>query len=394
MAPASSQDADVFTIDPTEGRPDDEVATQLATTEIEDRCLTSVEVMQADWIPPFTDDIADRSGELPEDSNERITSDVLGLIFSPLGIGGNPEQGAQFLANTYVLTFASIATQQPVGATSNFDPETGAGTIEVPDLAPGLWAVAASCVFPDASDPDAYAAAIAAGTAFLVAEFGDPLDPTTILLALLGDPTIAEGLLREMLPFLMVPQETDAGPARWFAPFTVLGEAVPADPEVEAFCAAIPQLPALGEQLIETLAGLPEDDGSMSQDEWAAAEDWAALATELEGLVGQIEDLLAAGDTSRPDDLADEWASATAPLRQLRDALQAVDYDLSTESGRMIAGQLREQAVGAGEGEGEDPAVAALTQWFLANCLTEDTDDAEDTAPPATPRGAQPSYTG
>lgn len=396
-APASSQDADVFTIDPNQGVPGDLVQASVDPDAVADACYTEPDQVQGADGPLATAGAAFTAagGEYPLGSNEATAAGVLGIILTVLGTDANRAADVErMLENFFVLTFVDIGSMEPVGDRSNFDAATGEGQIVVPDLAPGLWAIAATCVFPATDDPEAIEAAILAARDVLLAypelQVDGVLDPTTILLTLLGlanpglGDVVGEAVLTAALPLVAAPQ------ARWVQPFTIPADLPAADPAVEAFCAAIPQLPALGEQLIETLAGLPEDDGSMSQDEWAAAEDWAALATELEGLVGQIEDLLAAGDTSRPDDLADEWASATAPLRQLRDALQAVDYDLSTESGRMIAGQLREQAVGAGEGAGEDPAVAALTEWFLANCMPSDT----PAAPPAQPAGAQPTYTG
>ena len=52
------------------------------------------------------------------------------------------------LPQTFVMTFASVVTQQPVGELGHFDPTTGAGSVVVPNVAPGLWAVAATCVGP------------------------------------------------------------------------------------------------------------------------------------------------------------------------------------------------------------------------------------------------------
>jgi hypothetical protein len=47
-----------------------------------------------------------------------------------------------------VLTFADLATQEPVGELSSFDPVTGVGPVVVPDVTPGPWAVAAVCIAP------------------------------------------------------------------------------------------------------------------------------------------------------------------------------------------------------------------------------------------------------
>lgn len=392
ITPASSQDAP-FTIDPTVGLPGDTVTGQVDPTLVTGEggaCIDDVDEMQANDIPPLSADLATQTATLTPGTNEHTAATVLGLIFSPLGIGGNDEQAAQFLANTYILTFADIATMEPVGDNATFDPVTGEGTITVPDLAPGLWAVAASCVFPDASDPAAFTEAITAGTEHLLGQFDDPLNAGTIVLAMLGDPTIAEGFLRVVLPSLMVPQEG----AQWTASFTIPAELPTPDPALAAFCAALPQLPGLGEELMAILAAFPVDDGSMSQANWEAAADWEAIGAELEALVGEIEALLAEGDTSRPDGLADEWATATAPLRQVRDALQAVDFDLSTESGRMIAGQLRAAATSDAADPAGDSATAVLTEWFANHCIPAEPAPAAPAAPAARAANAQPRYTG
>jgi hypothetical protein len=79
----------------------------------------------------------------------------------------NIEMAAETaLPQTFALTFAEIATQEPVGELSTFDPVTGVGTVTTPDVAPGLWAVAAACVAP-VLDIDALEAGIRENGAFL-----------------------------------------------------------------------------------------------------------------------------------------------------------------------------------------------------------------------------------
>lgn len=405
MAPASSQDADVFTITPTEGTPGTTVFTELDPAAIDDSaCYLTPEDVQGEEGPlaQLASDMgaATAAAGFEEGSDRATAAGTLQIIISVLA--GDPARAAsveQLLSNFFVLTFVDIGTMEPVGERSTFDPETGDGKITVPELDPGLWAVAATCVFPVVDDPAAWVAAVDGAVAALRAypellnDDGN-LDGATILLTLLGvinpglGDVIGEAALSGALPLLAAPRD------RWTHPFTIPAALPEPDPEVAAFCAAIPQLPGLAEQLITVLAGLPADDGTMTPEEWAAAADWAAIGTQLSGLVDDIEALLLEGDTVRPEALADEWARATAPLRQLRDALQAVDYDLSTESGRMIAGQLRDQATAEGEGEGGDSAADVLTEWFLNHCLPEAPVDPPAAAPAAQPRGAQPRYTG
>lgn len=377
--PVASQDAELQ-ITPTTGQPGDVVSATLDPAAVSASCMTDLAEMQS-ALGAAAADVTSQLGGLTGD--EATAANVMALVFTVLA---GDARAQQVLDASYVLTFVDIATQQPIGTRSSFDPVTGEGTLTVPTVDPGLWGVAATCVEPDASDPARFQAMVDAATAYLVNRYGPGLDLGTIVLDLLVDPAIAEELLLGALPPIMVPQ---AG-ARWVQTFTIPASGPPNDPAVAAFCAALPTLPTVADQLLAALAALPEDDGSMSDADWAAAEDWAALATELEALVDQVQDLLDAGDASHPADLGDEWDEATAPLRQVRDALQAVSYDLSTPSGRLIAGQLR---AGASGGTGQSPAVAALTDWFLANCLPG-TDPGTSPAPAAQPVTAQPRFTG
>jgi hypothetical protein len=61
-----------------------------------------------------------------------------------------------------------------VGDLGSFDPATGEGSVTVPDVAPGLWAVAAACVGP-VLDLDLLEAGIRENGAFFE-EIGSPLD--------------------------------------------------------------------------------------------------------------------------------------------------------------------------------------------------------------------------
>jgi hypothetical protein len=64
------------------------------------------------------------------------------------------------------MTFADLVTQDPIGELGHFDPTTGVGSVIVPDVAPGPWAVAAVCVGPS-FDRDALEAGIRSSGSFL-----------------------------------------------------------------------------------------------------------------------------------------------------------------------------------------------------------------------------------
>jgi hypothetical protein len=78
------------------------------------------------------------------------------------------QGGAADLAfpQTFAMTFADIATQQPVGELGSFDPATGVGSVVTPDITCGFWAVAAACVGPN-FDRDALEAGIRSSGDFL-----------------------------------------------------------------------------------------------------------------------------------------------------------------------------------------------------------------------------------
>jgi hypothetical protein len=100
-----------------------------------------------------------------------------------------PGTQADFLAQSHALTFADIVTQEPQGEISTFDAGTGLGSVIVPNIDPGLWAVAAACVV-GIQDPDdllagiaeaiAVAAAIAEADALPLGMEPDIFDPAFI----------------------------------------------------------------------------------------------------------------------------------------------------------------------------------------------------------------------
>jgi hypothetical protein len=368
---------DGLVVNPDEGVPGDLIATQVDPEAVEEACITTAEEL--------IELLAGEGGLIEQWEEYNPFSELEGLALLAALLAASPEDLAAALfqaaletiaanadgeadrfvdALPYLLSFIDIATQEPVGEMSEFDPETGQGTIEVPDLDPGLWIIAAFCVEPQIT-PESAAAAIAAGAEFITEGEYDLFD-------FAADPAgLGAELVQVMVTPLMAPRHT------WTSPFTVLAEAVVPSPENEVFCAVLPALQPLGAEILEALANLPEDDGEMTQEEWEELADWDAIGAELEELFAEASELLADGDESRPDTVAPQWETVTQGLRDARNALEAVDYDLSTESGRAIAGALREGALDDSPNPEGDAATAVLTQWFIDNCIPE--------APPAPP---------
>jgi hypothetical protein len=186
-APVAAQETLGFEVDKTEGFPGDVVNGQVDTADVAAHCVTDVEEFQARWLDLFEGPFhgGGFEGELfdtffPEgeayENHDQVAYVLILLIAVGLSdafgfMGTGPAEEA--LPQTFVMTFADIATQQPVGELSNFDPATGQGSVVVPDVDPGLWAVAATCVGPS-FDLDVLEAGIRAGGAFLQ-ELGAPL---------------------------------------------------------------------------------------------------------------------------------------------------------------------------------------------------------------------------
>jgi hypothetical protein len=105
--------------------------------------------------------------------------------FVALGIVGDQTIAEGALPQTFVMTFADIATQEPVGELGHFDPATGEGSATVPDVDPGQWAVAAACVGPSL-DLDTLEAGIRA-SGDLLEGLGVPVAPGG-----LSDPAVTE----------------------------------------------------------------------------------------------------------------------------------------------------------------------------------------------------------
>ena len=214
--PVHGQSLDL-TIDPTAGVPGDVVSGQVDPADVDASCVTDVAEFQARFQQLATDpnlfnsggvggDLFDRffpTGDFDYETYEQLAYGLTGLVaFGLAGATGDPTIAEEALPLTFVLTFADLSTLQPIGERGTFDPETGAGTVVVPDVAPGPYAVAAACVGPT-FDVDTLEAGIRSSAAFLES-LGIPVDPEELIAELGGfDALIA--FLQEIGPTLLEP---------------------------------------------------------------------------------------------------------------------------------------------------------------------------------------------
>ena len=218
-----------LSISTNQGYPGDNVACHVVPADITAQCNTTIESLEA-AISPTADKMANDNTfitiyfpECVDPSSPDCTvfrpnytyeqEAYVVIAFAAIGISANVDFGfgaatEVALPQTFVLTFAEIATQTPVGQRSLFDMTTGEGSITVPNIAPGLWALAAACVEPNI---DLIPDAITAGAAFLQA-LGVPLmfpDGDTFITELLTNPMspwFINTIAPDMLPPLMVPK--------------------------------------------------------------------------------------------------------------------------------------------------------------------------------------------
>ena len=175
-APAGAQEALGFSVDSTEGAPGDEVNGQVDVDDVAQNCTTDLEGLAA----TFTDYGTALQELFPDvnQSNPETAEDLAVVMHLSIATAATviPDLGEDILAQTFIMSFADIATQDPVGNTVAFDPAVGEATVTVPDLDPGLWAVAAACVSPTA-DEDAVVAGMDASIEFLRNELDLPAEP-------------------------------------------------------------------------------------------------------------------------------------------------------------------------------------------------------------------------
>lgn len=202
----------VLQIDPREGEPGDVVAAELDPDLIAESCTLSLEdfVAQATEFDsgPFTtafEELIVRRGwsttppDFTTDPEAAAFLAIRGILF---GVRFFPDIPETVFDQTFALTFADIGTQQPVGDLSSFDPLNGTGTVTVPEVAPGSWAVAATCLeWNMAFDIETLEAAMEVGAAWLEANAEQPYpetlaDPAFQALATQIGPTVlGEGVL-------------------------------------------------------------------------------------------------------------------------------------------------------------------------------------------------------
>jgi hypothetical protein len=158
--PASAQAPLGLSIDPTEGFPGDVVHAMVNTDDIDANCATTTDQIQAaffstyytmgndlDTINMYFPDYPDVD-VIPAQNYDQLA--YLYLFLINLGIAADFPAGSAAVAlqNSHALVFANLA-QEIQGEPSTFDQDTGLGTVVVPNVDPGLWAVAAACVAPD-----------------------------------------------------------------------------------------------------------------------------------------------------------------------------------------------------------------------------------------------------
>lgn len=162
-APAGAQDAPAlgFEIDPTEGAPGDTVAGAVDVSDVAEHCPTTVEEISSRFgelglaLQGIMPDYAPAEGDTYQ-STEYMGAQMIGVLSYAIEYNlvfdeetpDAPGAADLLLPQAFIMTFADIATQAPVGERANFDPDEGTATVVVPDVDPGMWAVAAACVAP------------------------------------------------------------------------------------------------------------------------------------------------------------------------------------------------------------------------------------------------------
>jgi hypothetical protein len=171
---------------------------------------------------------------------------------------------------------------------SNFDPDTGVGSVVVPDVDPGLWAVAAACVGPT-FDIDELEAGIRQGGDFLE-EIGAPADLNSpefqeFMQDFLDSEAVGLDLVIEFLgeigPTLLQPIMVPD--ALGFELFTVLGDEEPVEPPVDEAEAAKAVAKAVAKVTIDisiSIEGVQPDGFGVKVDEAGVEAAPAAQAVE------------------------------------------------------------------------------------------------------------------
>lgn len=151
-----------FAISADEGVPGDLVGGDVSVADVEEHCLAIEELFNDNEEPTgelvrfeaafgqYNADVNEGERPVPggltlEEYNEGIEP----IVFLVLGVTLLDEDGSnleQLWQNLFILTFADLTTTELIGDTANFSPTTGEGEIEVPELEPDIYGVAAACV--------------------------------------------------------------------------------------------------------------------------------------------------------------------------------------------------------------------------------------------------------
>ncbi|MBN2622121.1 MAG: hypothetical protein JXA83_02075 [Acidimicrobiales bacterium] len=176
-APAGAQETPTlgFEIDRTEGAPGDEVNGQVDVDDVAEYCAVTPEEVQARFgeLTALMQEMGPAYMPAPEDEYwdiDFLSYSFIGAVAMAIEFDMEGATGT-LLDQSFVMTFADIATQSPVGERANFDPAVGTATVTVPDVDPGLWAVAATCVEPSL-DQATIEQAIAEGSVYIKEALG------------------------------------------------------------------------------------------------------------------------------------------------------------------------------------------------------------------------------
>jgi hypothetical protein len=191
-APAATAQGTLgFTIDPTQGVPGITVTGQVDVADVSASCVTDLAEFQARFTAQFEGPFVsgNTEGDLPQrffpDPTNTVyeTTDQLAYVLTLAALLGISQDingaTANAFAQSFVMTFVDPATLRPVGALGQFDPTTGAGSVVVPAVDPGVWPVVATCVGP-IFDVDAIEAAIRQQTAPFLDSIGVQFGPDGI----------------------------------------------------------------------------------------------------------------------------------------------------------------------------------------------------------------------
>lgn len=155
--PASAQDlgdVDVlelpqmgFAISRDAGFPGDVVTGQVDVDDVAEDCL-SVDELVGNVVNSVDDSLGEWSQMPPPAglSEEQVQTFANAVQTLRIGVQVFEETAMQLWLETFVFTFADAVTQELLGETGNFDPTTGEGSVVVPQVAPGVYGLAAACV--------------------------------------------------------------------------------------------------------------------------------------------------------------------------------------------------------------------------------------------------------